>query len=110
MPRQLARGRRSNRSVGRIGGSRPSRWVAPELLDRLLDSTLVCRACTKDPALRLVDLQVVDARLATTHQAVLVELPQLVAVAAPPLAVRVVAFVLVANRDPVLAEGPEILA
>jgi hypothetical protein len=54
----------------------------------------------------LVDPDVVDAGLAAGHQPVLVELPQLLAVAAPPLTVTVVAFVLEADGDPVVGPGP----
>jgi hypothetical protein len=67
-------------------------------------------ARAEDAPLRLVDRHVVDARLAPAHEAVVVELPQLVAVAAEPLAGRVVAFVLEAHRDPVPGERPEALA
>ena len=42
----------------------------------------------EDAAVGLVDRDVVDAGLAAAHQPVVVELPQLVAVAAPPLARR----------------------
>jgi hypothetical protein len=62
---------------------------------------------TEDPALVLADAAVVDRRLAAAHQAVAVELPQLVAVAAPPLALGVTALVLEADGNPVLAEGPQ---
>src|SRR5690348_11656982 len=51
-----------------------------------------------------------DARLAPSHEPVLIELPQLVAVAAPPLAVAVMALVLEAHRDPVVVKGPQALA
>ena len=44
----------------------------------------------KMPSLALVDSHVVDAGLAAGHQSVLVELPQLMAVASPPLTVEVV--------------------
>src|SRR2546422_441293 len=67
-------------------------------------------AGAEDAALGLLDRDVVDAGLAAAHQAVLVELPQLVAVAAPPAARGVVAFVLEPDRDPVPVEGPQVLA
>src|SRR3954471_21993432 len=63
-----------------------------------------------DPALALVDSVVVDARVAPAHVAEVVELPVLVAVAAPPLAVGVVGLVLEPDRDPVLVEAPQLLA
>src|SRR5207245_2777199 len=55
------------------------------------------------------DGDVVDAGFPSTHQAVVVEFPQLVAVAAEPLARVVVPFVLEAHRDPALIEGPKVL-
>src|SRR6476660_9490266 len=48
------------------------------------------------------NLDVVDAGLAPAHQAVLVELPLLVAVGAVPLAGGIMPFVLEAHRDPVV--------
>src|SRR5215813_8865077 len=42
--------------------------------------------------------------------AAFVELPQLVAVAAPPLALDIVGLVLEPDRDPVVPEGPQVLA
>ena len=60
-------------------------------------------------ALALRDRQVVDAGDARAHQAVLVEFPVLVAVAAEPLAAVVVPLVGEAHGDAVLAEGPEFL-
>src|SRR5689334_3498798 len=64
----------------------------------------------RHPTIRLVDAHVVDARLATAHVAEVVELPQLVAVRAPPLSVRVLRLVLEADRDAVAREGPQVLA
>jgi len=60
--------------------------------------------------LRFLDGDVVNAGLPPAHQAVLVELPELVAVASSPLAPRVVALVLEPDRDPVLPEGPQVLS
>ena len=45
------------------------------LLERELDATLSGRARAEDPPLRFGDRDVVDARLAAAHQAVLIELP-----------------------------------
>src|SRR5215469_18318777 len=90
--------------------SMPSGKRRRRSLDRELDPALPGRAGAEDTALGLLDRDVVDAGLATAHQAVLVELPQLVAVAAPPLALRVVGLVLEPDRDPVLPEGPQVLA
>src|SRR6185312_15249130 len=50
------------------------------------------------------------AGVPAAHVAELVELPVLVAVAAPPLPGRVVALVLEAHRHAVLVEAPELLA
>jgi pimeloyl-ACP methyl ester carboxylesterase len=55
-----------------------------------------------EAALRFVDLDVVDAGLAPAHEPALVELPQLVAVAAEPPSVGVVPLVLEADGDAVL--------
>src|SRR3954463_1494062 len=63
-----------------------------------------------DAPLARVDPVVVDAGVAAAHVAELVELPVLVSVAAPPLAVRVVALVLEPHRDAVVVEAPELLA
>src|SRR5262245_23037718 len=62
-----------------------------------------------EPPLLLRDRDVVDRGFAALHQAVLVELPLLVAVGAIPLAAGIVPFVLEAHRDAVAVEGPEIL-
>src|SRR5262245_53756883 len=55
----------------------------------------------------LADRHVVDARLAAEHQPALVELPQLVAVAAEPAARSVAPLVSEPHRDPVVGERPE---
>src|SRR5260370_8488054 len=55
------------------------------------------------------DRNVVDAGFAAAHQAVLVELPLLVAVRAVPLAGVVVPLILKPPRDAVAAERPQIL-
>src|SRR5215471_452165 len=64
----------------------------------------------EDAALALVDGHVVDARLPAPHQALLVELPQFVAVAAIPLPGGVVRLVLEADGDAVSVERPQVLA
>jgi hypothetical protein len=71
---------------------------------------LVLRSRAEPSPVVLVDGNVVDAGLAPPHQAVLVELPQLVAVAAVPLVAVVVPLVLEADGDAVLAEVPQALA
>src|SRR6266436_8314778 len=52
---------------------------------------------------------VVDAGFAPTHQAVVVEFPEFVAVTAEPLAGVVVPFVLEAHRDAPLVKSPKFL-
>src|SRR4051812_18443072 len=61
-------------------------------------------------AIGLVDEDVVDACLAASHVALIVELPLLVAVATPPLPRRVPALVLKAHRDSIIRERPEVLS
>src|SRR5581483_3945374 len=77
---------------------------------RKVEPALRFGAGAEDPPLALVDRRVVDARLSAPHQSVLFELPQLVAVAAPPAAVAVVALVLEPDRDAGAFEAPESLA
>src|SRR5690606_13223366 len=73
-------------------------------------AALLLWAGTEDAPVAGGDAQVVDARLAAAHQPVGGELPQLVAVAAPPPAAGVPALVLEPDRDTVLPEGPQLLA
>src|SRR3954453_9171292 len=68
------------------------------------------RARAEDAPLGLLDRNIVDARLAPAHVALVVELPLLVAVAAPPLARLVARLVLEAHGDPVARERPQVLA
>src|SRR5712671_5827343 len=73
---------------------------------------MLVRAAAERPmvfALARLDRQIVDAGDAQTHQAALVELPVLVAVAAEPVAAVVVPFIGEAHRDAVVAEGPDLL-
>src|SRR6266403_4349858 len=58
-------------------------------------------------ALAFRDREVVDAGDTQTHQAMLVEFPVLVAIAAEPMAAVVMPFVGEAHRDAVLAESPD---
>src|SRR5215510_10917269 len=62
-----------------------------------------------EAAILFSDLDVVDAGFAPAHQAVLVELPLLVAVGAVPLATCVMPLILKAHRDAIAVERPEIL-
>ena len=66
---------------------RAVRRTGRPLAQRELSPVLVGRPRPEDAALALLDQQVVDARFAAAHEPVLVELPELVAVAAPPVAV-----------------------
>src|SRR6516165_3372961 len=59
--------------------------------------------------LAILDRQVVDAGDAPPHEAVRVELPVLVAIAAKPVAGIVVPFICKAHSDPVVAECPHLL-
>lgn len=54
-----------------------------------------------------LDCHVVDARLSTQHQSLVVKLPEFIAVSPKPLPVGVVVLVLKANRDPVVGETPQ---
>src|SRR5262245_49860562 len=60
-------------------------------------------------ALAILDRQVVDAGDAPPHQAVLVELPVLVAIAAKPVAGIVVPFICKAHGDPIVTKHPDFL-
>ena len=73
---------------------------------------VIVGTATKRPvvaALALRDREIVDAGNPQPHQAVLVELPILVALAAKPIAAVVVPLIGETNRDTILAEGPDFL-
>src|SRR4051812_20032047 len=59
--------------------------------------------------LALLDRKIVDAGEALLHQAVLGELPVLIAIGAKPVAGIVVPFVSEAHGDPVVSERPQLL-
>src|SRR6187397_261160 len=90
-------------------------WNEPSpgrLQPKLAQRRVVVGAPAERPvilALALLDGEVVDAGDAPPHQAVLVELPVLVTVAAKPVAAVVVPFVGEAHRDAVVAERPDLL-
>ena len=65
---------------------------------------------SEDSPVSLLDSQVVDAGFPAHDEPVGVELPQLVAVAAVPHVLRIMALVLETDRDPVALEGPQRLA
>src|SRR5262245_60636747 len=60
-------------------------------------------------AFAFLERQIVDAGDAQAHQAVLVELPVLVAIAAEPVAAVVVPLISEAHGNAILAEGPDLL-
>src|SRR6266446_8327860 len=73
---------------------------------------MIIGAAAKRPvvlALALLDRKIVDARDAQTHQALLVELPVLVAIAAKPLSAVVVPLIGKSHGNAVLAKGPDFL-
>jgi hypothetical protein len=73
---------------------------------------VIVRTATERPvvsALALPDREIVDAGNAQPHEAVVVEFPILVAVAARPVAAIVVPLIGETNRDTVLAESPDFL-
>jgi hypothetical protein len=57
----------------------------------------------------LLDRKIVDTRDAQAHQAVVVEFPVLVAIAAEPIPALIVPFIGEAHRDAIGAEGPDLL-
>src|SRR5215204_4995755 len=63
----------------------------------------------EDASLGLVDSVVVDGGVAPAHEAVSIELPQLIPMTSPPTPLRVVALVLEPDRDAVPREAPEVL-
>src|ERR671933_745818 len=83
---------------------RSSAVIAFPSLERQRRAVLGLGPGPVDAPRALVDRHVVDAGLAAAHVALVVELPLLVAVAAPPLAGGVAALILEAHRDPVAAE------
>src|SRR3954463_12214298 len=73
---------------------------------------MVIGASTEEPvifALAIFDRQVVDAGDPPSHQALFVELPILVAIAAKPVSRIVVPFICKAHGYPVVAKGPDFL-
>src|SRR5580692_581174 len=73
---------------------------------------MVVRAAPQGPvifALAIRNRQIVDAGDTQPHEAVLVELPVLIAVAAKPVAAVVVPFIGETHRDPVLTKSPNFL-
>src|ERR1700730_14864782 len=76
------------------------------------ESRMVIRATPQRPAelaVMLCDGQVIDAREATLHQALCVELPILVAIAAEPETRVIMPFVSEAHGNVVAGAGPQLL-
>src|SRR5262245_40041019 len=91
--------------------SKASSQTCP-LKAQVAERWLIVGAATEGPvifALAILDRQIVDAGDAPPHQAVVVELPVLVAVAAKPVAGIVVPFICKAYGDTVVAERPHFL-
>src|SRR5215212_4173904 len=65
--------------------------------------------CPAELAFRFLYFVIVDRGVAAAHQTVLVELPQLITVATPPLPILVVRLVLEPDCDAVICEAPEVL-
>src|SRR5579863_4854132 len=89
-----------------------SRRGAALLQSQLAEARVTVGAGAERPVvfpLAFLDRQVVDAGDAQPHQAVRVEFPVLVAVAAKPVAAVVVTFIGEADGNPVVAEGPDFL-
>src|SRR5947209_15933821 len=73
---------------------------------------MIIRASTEEPAifaLAIFDRQVVDAGDPPLHQALVVELPILVAIATKPASRIVVPFICEAHGYPVVAKCPDFL-
>src|SRR4051794_7325189 len=104
---------RTARWRGGVAGSATGcRRAAPSTpsAQRELGAPLGLAARTEDAQLVLCDTDVVDRGLAADHQAEVVELPQFVAIGAPPVTGGVPGLVLKAHRNAVAFEGPEVLA
>src|SRR3954451_5452845 len=104
------RGRCFGEFASQPGGGSGGAARTPGSLQRQQHPVLGLRPRPEDAPLVRGDRHVVDAGLAAAHVALLVELPLLVAVGAPPLAVGVERLVLEAHRDPVARERPQVLA
>src|SRR5258706_131847 len=79
---------------------------------RLRQAGMTAGARAKRPmefALGLRDTDIVDARLASSHQAVVSELPLLVAMGSIPISAVVMPFIGKANGNPVAVNSPHLL-
>ena len=79
-----------------------------ELEAEIAQARVIIRTAAKRPmvlALALLDGEIIDAGNAQAHQAVVIEFPVLVAIAAKPVAAIIMPFVGETHCDAVLAEG-----
>src|SRR5438105_9571282 len=107
--RGLSLRRRCNPPASRL---RPGSQVSVMLEAELAQRRVTVGTAAQRPvvfAIALFDRQIVDAGDAQAHQAVLVEFPVLVAVAAEPVAAVVMPLIGEAHGDAVVAEGPHFL-
>src|SRR6266851_4189541 len=89
-----------------------TRLIVCLLQSEIAQGRVIVGAAAKRPAvlaLALLDRDIIDAGDAKPHQAVFVEFPVLVAVAAEPITAVVVPLVCKAHGDAVLTEGPHFL-
>jgi ABC-type transporter Mla MlaB component len=88
------------------------RQLVCRLKAKVAQSRMIIGAAAERPmifAIRFLDWKIIDARESQPHQAILVELPILVAIRAIPVSRIVVPFVGEAHCDPVIGEGPKLL-
>ena len=88
------------------------RLLLDHLKSEIAQGRVIVGTATQRPvilAFAFLDWQVIDARDAQMHQALLIKFPVLVAIAAESIAAVVVPFVGEADRDPVVAERPDFL-
>src|SRR5687768_1712152 len=100
-----------NRGLSRNWQGEVVRNIAP-LQSKLAQVRVIVGTASERPvvlAFAVLDRKVVDTRDAQAHQAVLVELPVLVAVAAEPAPAIVVPLVGKPHGDAVVAERPDLL-
>src|SRR5438105_7045856 len=79
---------------------------------KIAQARMIVRPAAKRPvilAFRLGDRQIIDAGDAPPHQAVLVEVPVLIAVAAEPVAAVIAPFIGEADGNSIVPEGPQLL-
>ena len=84
----------------------------PALKSELAQTWMIVRSTAERPmkfALAFLNRRVIDAGDAQAHQACLIELPVLIAIAAKPVAAVVVPFIGEAHGDAVVVKGPNLL-